>query len=68
MKKVREELIKRMHIPVPEQGKWLCSVLNGYFNYYAVPGNKKSIDAFRTEGHAELVFGRSGVGARRLGV
>ena len=49
MKKVREELIKRMHIPVPEQGKWLCSVLNGYFNYYAVPGNKKSIDAFRTE-------------------
>jgi RNA-directed DNA polymerase len=49
MKKVREELRTRMHIPVPDQGKWLRSVLNGYFNYYAVPGNRKSIDAFRTQ-------------------
>ena len=49
MKEVREEIVKRMHDPVPEQGKWLRSVLNGHLNYYAVPGNKKSIDAFRTQ-------------------
>ena len=49
MKEVREEIVKRMHVAVPEQGKWLRSVLNGHFNYYAVPGNKKSIDAFRTQ-------------------
>jgi RNA-directed DNA polymerase len=49
MKEVREEIVKRMHDPVPEQGKWLRSVLNGHFNYYAVPGNKKSIDALRTQ-------------------
>lgn len=49
LKEVREEIAKQMHAPVPEQGKWLRSVLNGHFNYFAVPGNKKSIDAFRTE-------------------
>jgi hypothetical protein len=48
MKEVRGEIVKRMHDPVPEQGQWLRSVLNGHLNYYAVPGNKKSIDAFRT--------------------
>jgi len=49
MKEVREEIVKRMHLAVPDQGRWLRSVLNGHFNYYAVPGNKKSIDAFRTQ-------------------
>ena len=38
-----------MHEPVPEQGKWLRSVVQGHLNYYAVPGNKQSTDAFRTE-------------------
>jgi len=32
-----------------EQGKWVRSTVNGYFNYAAVPNNKESIDAFRTE-------------------
>lgn len=48
-KAVREEIMRRRHDPVPEQGKWLCSVVQGHFNYFAVPGNKPSIDAFRTE-------------------
>jgi len=39
----------RRHVPVPEQGRWLRAVLNGHLNYYAVPGNKQSIDAFRTQ-------------------
>ncbi len=49
VKEVREEIMKRRHVPVPDQGKWLRSVLNGHLNYYAVPGNKQSIDTFRTE-------------------
>ena len=47
-KAVRKEIIKRRHQPVPEQGKWLRSVVVGHLNYYAVPGNKQSTDAFRT--------------------
>jgi RNA-directed DNA polymerase len=49
VKEVKVQIVKRMHAPVPEQGKWLRSVLNGHFNYYAVPGNKKSLETFRTE-------------------
>jgi RNA-directed DNA polymerase len=48
-KEVRKEIMRRRHVPVPDQGRWLRSVLNGHLNYYAVPGNKKSIDAFRTQ-------------------
>ena len=46
---VKEELYRRKHDPVPEQGKWVCSAVNGYFNYAAVPYNKESVDVFRTE-------------------
>jgi len=49
VKAVREEIMRRRHDPVPEQGKWLRSVVQGHLNYYAVPGNKQSTDAFRTE-------------------
>lgn len=49
LKQVRKEMMQRRHIPVPDQGRWLRSVILGYFNYYAVPGNRKSIDSFRTE-------------------
>jgi hypothetical protein len=48
-KAVREEIMRRRHDPVSEQGKWLRSVVQGHLNYFAVPGNKPSIDAFRTE-------------------
>jgi len=49
VKAVKEEIAKQRHSPVPEQGTWLRSVLNGHFNYYAVPGNKKSLEDFRTQ-------------------
>jgi len=32
---------------IPETGKWLRSVVQGYFNYHAVPGNGKRLLAFR---------------------
>jgi group II intron reverse transcriptase/maturase len=49
IKEIRQEIMRRRHIPVPEQGKWLRSVVNGHLNYYAVPGNRRATDTFRTE-------------------
>jgi len=47
LKAVREELRRRWHEPVAEVGKWLRSVVQGYFNYHAVPGNIDSLQSFR---------------------
>jgi hypothetical protein len=49
LKAVREELRRRWHEPVAEVGKWLRSVVQGYFNYYAVPGNIDSLQSFRAQ-------------------
>ena len=46
---VKKELHRRMHLPVTAQGAWLRAVIQGYFNYYAVPRNRRSLNAFRTE-------------------
>ena len=39
LREVKQQLRERMHDPVPQTGLWLKSVVQGYFNYYAVPGN-----------------------------
>ena len=49
LKQVKSELRRRRHWPIPEQGRWLASVLRGHFNYYAVPGNIDLITAFRDQ-------------------
>jgi len=49
LKAVREELRRRWHEPVAEVGKWLRSVVQGYFNYHAVPGNIDSLQSFRAQ-------------------
>ena len=36
-----------MHDPVPKTGSWLQSIVQSHFNYYAVPGNLKSLVVFR---------------------
>ena len=41
------EMARRMHQPVPEQGRWLARVLQGHYNYYAVPDNIEALRAFR---------------------
>jgi RNA-directed DNA polymerase len=46
---VKAELRRRKHLPVPEQGKWLASVLRGHMAYYAVPTNSEAIRAFRDQ-------------------
>jgi group II intron reverse transcriptase/maturase len=49
LQEVKLDLKRRLHDPIPEVGKWLGSVVQGYMNYYAVPGNFRSIKAFRTQ-------------------
>jgi RNA-directed DNA polymerase len=49
IKDVREKLFKRRHKPVSEQGSWLRAVMQGHFNYYGVPGNRKALDTFRKQ-------------------
>ena len=49
LKELQEELRRRWHAPVVEVGKWLRSVVQGYLNYHAVPGNMGSLKSFRTQ-------------------
>jgi RNA-directed DNA polymerase len=49
LEQVKMALRKRMHQPLAEVGKWLRSVVQGYFNYHAVPGNFASLWSFRFE-------------------
>jgi hypothetical protein len=49
LKMVQEEMRRRMHQPIPYQGKWLHFVVDGYFNDHAVPTNSRALVAFRTE-------------------
>ena len=46
---IKEEMRQRMHHSIAEQGKWLGSVVRGYFNYHAVPTNFRALKAFRDE-------------------
>jgi RNA-directed DNA polymerase len=46
---VKEQLKRRMHQPIPEQGRWLASVVRGHMAYYAVPGNTQAVAAFREQ-------------------
>jgi group II intron reverse transcriptase/maturase len=44
---VREELRRRMHRPIEEQGSYLRSVVGGHMRYYGVPRNAARLKAFR---------------------
>ena len=46
---IKQELRRRMHWPIPAQGKWLKQVIRGYFNYHAVPTNSRALVGFRDE-------------------
>jgi group II intron reverse transcriptase/maturase len=47
LRQIKQQLRERMHDPVPQTGQWLQSIVRGYFNYYAVPGNLTSLGVFR---------------------
>jgi RNA-directed DNA polymerase len=49
LKQAKAQIMQRRHLPIPEQGKWLASVITGHQNYYAVPGNYQAVSFFRYE-------------------
>ena len=44
---IKLELRRRMHRPAAETGRWLRSVVRGYYQYHAVPGNLPMLARFR---------------------
>jgi hypothetical protein len=46
---VNEQLKRRRHLSIPEQGQWVGSVMRGHLVYFAVPGNTDAVAAFRTQ-------------------
>jgi group II intron reverse transcriptase/maturase len=49
LRQIKQLLLARKHDPVPQTGEWLRSVVQGYFNYHAVPGNGCSMGKFREQ-------------------
>jgi RNA-directed DNA polymerase len=46
IKEIKQGLRRRMHQSIPAQGKWLCNVVTGYYNYFAVPTASRALGAF----------------------
>lgn len=44
---IQQELRWRMHVPIAQVGAWLKSVLRGYYQYHAIPGNLSVLSGFR---------------------
>jgi len=47
LREVHDQLKRRRYQPIPEQGRWLASVVRGHAAYYAVPGNTDAVSTFR---------------------
>src|SRR6266700_2022250 len=47
LQEIKQEMRRRMHQPIPNQGKWLGRVVCGYFNYHAVPTNGQALNVVR---------------------
>ena len=49
LKAIKVALRRRMHLSIAAVGKWLRAVVQGYFNYFAVPGNFPRLNSFLRE-------------------
>jgi group II intron reverse transcriptase/maturase len=47
LQEVKQQLRRKMHEPIAQVGEWLRSVLRGYYQYHAVPGNLHVLSHFR---------------------
>jgi group II intron reverse transcriptase/maturase len=47
LQEIKTQLRVRMHDAIPAQGRWLRTVVTGYFAYHAVPTNSRALGAFR---------------------
>lgn len=46
LREIKKQLRTRMHHSIPAQGRWLRSVVKGYFAYHGVPTNSRALSAF----------------------
>ncbi len=49
LREIKFAMRRRRHLPIPEQGRWLGSVMRGHLAYYSVPGNIYAVASFRTQ-------------------
>jgi RNA-directed DNA polymerase len=49
LQQVREQITRQKHRSIAEVGRWLSRVVQGYFNYHAVPGNIRALRTFRDQ-------------------
>jgi len=49
LRELKQELRRKMHAPIAQVGEWLRSVLRGYYQYHAVPGNLAVLFGFRRQ-------------------
>jgi hypothetical protein len=42
---VKEALTRNRHSPIPQLGAWLRGLVQGYYNYHAIPGNMAQLNA-----------------------
>jgi RNA-directed DNA polymerase len=47
LRELKDEMRRRRHHSLADQGRWLRSVVTGYFAYHAVPTNAHAIGAYR---------------------
>lgn len=47
LRALKASLIRRKHEPPAQVGEWLTRVVQGYYQYHAVPGNLNQLSAFR---------------------
>ena len=47
LQELKQELRRKMHAPIVQVGEWLQSVLRGYYQYHAIPGNLPTLSRFR---------------------
>ena len=47
LRAIKAELVRRKHGPSAQVGEWLKKVVNGYYQYHAVPGNLSQLNIFR---------------------
>jgi RNA-directed DNA polymerase len=49
LRQIHAQLRDRLHVSLAETAKWLQSVVRGYLQYHAVPGNEERLIAFRKD-------------------
>ena len=45
---IKQSLRERMNTDIYSQGRWLMTVVQGFYNYHAIPGNGPVLDRFKT--------------------